>query len=82
MADGRTCWYQNFIWENTYLNGGLFDDNNEEDKFTTLEKETDVLVYKLYELSYDEVQVIDKDFCLPAGQAGLSEAEYENYKME
>lgn len=37
---------------------------------TSLEKEIDVLVYKLYELTYDEVKIIDKDFW-------LSEEEYE-----
>jgi type I restriction-modification system DNA methylase subunit len=41
---------------------------------TSLEKEIDVLVYKLYELSYDEVKIIDKDFW-------LSEAEYEKIKV-
>lgn len=40
---------------------------------TSLEKEIDVMVYKLYELTYDEVKVIDKDFW-------LTEAEYNNYK--
>lgn len=42
---------------------------------TSLEKEIDVLVYKLYELTYDEVKIIDKDFW-------LSEEEYNNYKMQ
>lgn len=42
---------------------------------TALEKEIDVLVYKLYELTYDEVKIIDKDFW-------LSEAEYEKIKIE
>ena len=42
---------------------------------TTLEKEIDVLVYKLYELTYDEVKIIDKDFW-------LSEEEYEKIKLE
>lgn len=37
---------------------------------TFLEKEIDLLVYKLYELTYDEVKLIDKDFW-------LSEEEYE-----
>ena len=31
---------------------------------TALKKEIDVLVYKLYELTYDEVKIIDKDFWL------------------
>ena len=39
---------------------------------TSLEKEIDVMVYKLYELTYDEVKIIDKDFW-------LSKEEYENY---
>lgn len=42
---------------------------------TSLEKEIDVLVYKLYELTYDEVKIIDKEFW-------LSEEEYNNYKMQ
>jgi hypothetical protein len=42
---------------------------------STLEKEIDVLVYKLYELTYDEVKIIDKDFW-------LSEDEYQKIKME
>jgi hypothetical protein len=36
---------------------------------TALEQQIDVLVYRLYELSYEEVKVIDKDF-------GMSEAAY------
>jgi methylase of polypeptide subunit release factors len=40
----------------------------------SLEKEIDVLVYKLYELTYDEVKIIDKDFW-------LSEEEYEKVKI-
>ncbi|MEX2410016.1 MAG: Eco57I restriction-modification methylase domain-containing protein, partial [Candidatus Paceibacterota bacterium] len=42
---------------------------------TALEKEIDVMVYKLYELSYEEVQLIDKDFW-------MSEAEYDKVKVE
>lgn len=42
---------------------------------TSLEKEIDVLVYKLYELSNEELKLIDKDFW-------LNEGEYENYKTE
>lgn len=38
---------------------------------TSLEKEIDVLVYKLYELTYDEVKIVDKDFW-------LSETEFNN----
>lgn len=41
---------------------------------TALEKEIDVLVYKLYELTYNEVKIVDKDFW-------LSEEEYEKIKV-
>lgn len=41
---------------------------------TALENEIDVLVYKLYELTYEEVKIIDKDFW-------LSEEEYNVIKL-
>lgn len=41
---------------------------------STLEQEIDVLVYKLYELTYDEVKAIDSDF-------ELSEQEYVAIKL-
>lgn len=40
-----------------------------------LEKEIDVLVYKLYNLNYEEVKIIDKDFW-------LSKEEYEKYSLD
>ncbi len=42
---------------------------------TSLEQEIDNLVYKLYELTYDEVKVIDPEF-------SLSKKEYEAIKLE
>lgn len=41
----------------------------------TLEKQIDEMVYKLYELTYDEVKVIDPEF-------SLSESEYNSIKLE
>lgn len=41
---------------------------------TELEKEIDVLVYKFYELTYEEVKIIDSEFW-------MSEGEYVQYKM-
>lgn len=38
------------------------------------EKQIDVMAYKLYELTYDEVLTIDEDFC-------FSEQEYNNYQL-
>ncbi len=42
---------------------------------TALEQQIDNMVYKLYELTYDEVKVIDPAFA-------LTEREYENIKIE
>ena len=42
---------------------------------TSLEKEIDVLVYKLYNLTYAEVKIVDPDFW-------LNEGDYENHKPE
>lgn len=42
---------------------------------TALEQQIDNLVYKLYELSYDEVKVIDPEI-------GLTKKEYEAIKLE
>lgn len=41
----------------------------------SLEKEIDVMVYKLYEQTYDEVKIIDTAFA-------LTEKEYENVRTE
>lgn len=41
---------------------------------TNIEKEVDVLVYKLYQLTFDEVKIIDKDFW-------LNEEEYKKVKV-
>lgn len=42
---------------------------------TAIEKEIDVLVYKLYDLTYDEVKIVEPDF-------GMSENEYKEYRSE
>ena len=39
-----------------------------------LEREIDLLVYELYDLTYDEVKIIDPDF-------GLSREEYESITL-
>ena len=41
---------------------------------TELEKEIDVLVYKFYELTYEEVKIIDSEFW-------MSEEEFMQYKI-
>ena len=48
----------------------------EEGKSTSaIQNEVDILIYRLYELSYDEVKVIDPEF-------SLSKKEYENISLE
>ncbi len=48
--------------------------NRENQGTASLEKEIDVMVYKLYDLTYEEVKIIDKDF-------GLSEAVYNEFTL-
>ena len=52
----------------------IFLKSNKKDTIS-LEKEIDNIVYRLYELSYDEVKVIDPDF-------SLSKEEYESIEIE
>ena len=40
-----------------------------------IETKIDIMVYKLYELTYDEVLVVEPEF-------GLSEQEYDNYSIK
>lgn len=47
-------------------------ENNEDT--TAEENKIDVMVYKLYELTYDEVKIVDPEFW-------MSEEEYENFKV-
>jgi len=53
----------------------ILDNKKENLDTSVLENEIDVMVYKLYELTYDEVLVIDAGF-------GLSAQEYENYSIK
>jgi len=48
---------------------------NKNQDTSSLEKEIDVLVYKLFELTYEEVRIIDKYFW-------LSQTEYEHFKVQ
>jgi len=53
----------------------ILDNKKENLDTSVLENEIDIMVYKLYELTYDEVLVIDAGF-------GLSAQEYENYSIK
>lgn len=45
------------------------------EEISKLESQIDILVYKLYELNYEEVKIVDSTFA-------LTEDEYNNYKVE
>jgi len=47
---------------------------NKDTNTKNLEEQIDKIVYKLYELTYDEVLIIDKDF-------SMTKEEYENFKV-
>ncbi|MBU1101962.1 MAG: Eco57I restriction-modification methylase domain-containing protein [Bacteroidetes bacterium] len=49
-------------------------DENDHSVIKELEKQLDILVYKLYELTWGEVMVVDPEFT-------LSKEEYENYEL-
>ncbi len=53
----------------------ILNDKQHQIDTTDIEKRLDVMVYKLYKLTYSEARVIDPDFW-------LSEEEYNNYKVE
>ena len=53
----------------------IIEVKNEKRDTASLEKEIDVLVYKLYNLTYEEVKVVDKDFW-------MGEEEYKNFKVQ
>ena len=42
---------------------------------TALEAEIDLMVYKLYNLTWEEVKIVDPEFA-------MSEEEYEKYRFE
>ena len=42
---------------------------------TDLENQIDIMVYKLYELTYEEVKIVDTEF-------GLSKQEFKAFKVE
>jgi hypothetical protein len=53
----------------------ILDKRNKGENTNKEETKIDILVYKLYKLTYDEVKIIDHEF-------SLSSAEYENYEVE
>jgi hypothetical protein len=54
---------------------GISSQNINKADTSELEKECDRLVYKLYQLTYEEVKIIDPEFA-------LTEQEYAAIKME
>ena len=47
-----------------------------------LEDKIDLMVYKLYELSYEEVKIVDAEFDKVLVEFGLSKADYERMSVE
>ena len=57
--------------------------NKEQDEdTTTLENQIDLMVYKLYELTYEEVKIVDADFDKVLAEFSLSKADYERMSIE
>lgn len=54
--------------------GDYLENKEKQDAVKEYEKQIDIMVYKLYDLTYEEVKSIDKDFT-------LSEEQYANYQL-
>lgn len=54
--------------------GDYLENKEKQDAVKEYEKQIDIMVYKLYDLTYEEVKSIDKDFI-------LSEEQYANYQL-
>lgn len=46
------------------------------------ESQNRLMVYKLYELTYDEVKIVDSEFDKVLASFGLSKADYEQMSVE
>lgn len=62
------------IYEITNLEDYV-ENKEKQDAVKEYEKQIDIMVYKLYDLTYQEVLIIDKDF-------SISEEEYNIYKYQ
>ena len=47
-----------------------------------LENQIDIMVYKLYELTYEEVKIVDSDFDKVLAEFGLSKEDFERMSLE
>lgn len=54
--------------------GDYLENKEKQDAVKEYEKQIDIMVYKLYDLTYEEIKSIDKDFI-------LSEEQYANYQL-
>ena len=52
----------------------IIDGKKNDEDTTVLEQQVDVMVCKLYELTYEEVLIVDEEFA-------LSEEEYKNFVL-
>jgi len=49
---------------------------------TNLENQIDLMVYKLYELTYEEIIIVDAEFDKILAEFGLSKEDYEKMSVE
>ena len=54
----------------------------EEKDTQVLEDKIDLMVYKLYDLNYDEIKIIDADFDVVLNQFGINKVKYESMSIE
>ena len=64
----------NFINKITNMVKNLMIQKSKKESTHNIESDIDIMIYKLYELTYDEVKTIDNEFT-------MSEAEYNSYQI-
>ncbi|MCD6182248.1 MAG: Eco57I restriction-modification methylase domain-containing protein [Candidatus Cloacimonetes bacterium] len=54
----------------------------QEGNTTHLENQIDLMVYKLYELTYEEIKIVDEDFDTVLAELGLDKEDFENKSLQ
>ena len=60
----------------------ILQKKEQNEETTNLENQIDLMVYKLYELTYEEVKIVDAEFDKVLGEFGLSKEDYAQMSVE
>ena len=60
----------------------ILQKKEQDEDTTTLENQIDLMVYKLYDLTYEEIKIVDAEFDKVLAEFGLSKDRYEKMSVE